>query len=146
MQNLQAVFRHEIRRLARREVRSELESTKKAVAKHRREIADLKRRNAALERKVGYLEGREAARLKTEPARAPAKGARYSARSLKAQRTRSGLSQGDYAKLVGVSGSTIYNWESGSTKPGRKHRALLVSLRGLGKREAKARLELLADQ
>jgi DNA-binding transcriptional regulator YiaG len=142
--NLQAVLRQEIQRLARREVRSELEATKKAVSKHRHDIAELKRRNTDLERKVSYLESRESKRLKARPSKAkPPKGTRFSVRSLKAQRAKSGLSQGDYAKLVGVSASTIYNWESGTAKPTPKHLATLVSLRGLGKREAQKRLELV---
>ena len=62
---------------------------------------------------------------------------------MQAQRRTSGLSQEDYASLVGVSSSTIYNWESGGTKPDRKHLATLVSLRGIGKREATKRMELL---
>ena len=118
MPNLQSVLRQEIRRLARREVRSELEATRKAVAQHRREIAELKRRNTAVERTVSYLQSRETKRLKAGPSQTePPKGTRFSTRSMKAQRKRSGLSQEDYASLVGVSSSTIYNWESGSTKP-----------------------------
>jgi len=142
--NVQAVLAEEIRRLARREIRSELEATRKAVSRHHREIAELKRKSADLERKVGYLESREAARLKAGPTKAkPPKGTRFSARSLRSQRTKAGLSQGDYAKLVGVSASTIYNWESGTTKPSEKDLAKLVSVRGLGKRAATKRLELL---
>ncbi len=147
MPNLQSILRQEIRRLARREVRSELEATRKAVAQHRREIAELKRRNTALERTVSYLQSRETKRLKAEPSQAePPEGTRFSIRSMKAQRKRSGLSQEDYASLVGVSSSTIYNWESGSTKPSGKHLATLVSLRGIGKREAQERMELLKGQ
>lgn len=146
MPNVQAVLAQEIRRLARREIRSELDTTKKAVAKHHREIAELKRRNAELERRVGYLESREAVRLAAGPRRTKVpKGTRYSVRSLKAQRTKAGLSQADYAQLVGVSASTLYNWEAGTTKPREKHLAVLVSLRGLGKREAKQRLALLSE-
>lgn len=146
MPNVQAVLGQEIRRLARREIRSELDATKKAVSRHHREIAELKRRNADLERKVSYLESRETVRLKAGPTKGkPPKGTRFSVRSLKAQRTKAGLSQADYAKLLGVSASTLYNWESGTTKPGDKHLATLVSLRGLGKREAGKRLELLSE-
>ncbi len=144
MPNLQSVLRQEIQRIARREVRSELEATKKAVAQHRREIAELKRRNMALERTVSYLQSRETKRIKARPSlEEPPPGTRFLVQSLKAQRKRSGLSQDDYASLVGVSSSTIYNWESGSTKPSGKHLATLVSLRGIGKREATKRLELL---
>ncbi|MEJ2206257.1 MAG: helix-turn-helix domain-containing protein [Gemmatimonadota bacterium] len=145
MPNVQAVLQQEIQRLARREIRSELEATKKSVTRHRREIAELKRRNAELERKVSYLESRESERLQAGPRKEkPPKGTRFSVRSLKAQRTKAGLSRADYAKLVGVSAATIYNWERGTTKPGEKHLATLVSLRGIGKREAKQRLDLLS--
>ena len=144
MPNLQSVLRQEIRRFARKEVRSELEATKKAVAQHRREITELRRRNKALEQTVSYLQSRETKRLKAGPSRAePPEGTRFSVPSLKAQRRKSGLSQEDYASLVGVSKQTIYNWESGMTKPGGEHVATLVSLRGIGKREAQKHLELL---
>ncbi len=144
MPNLQSVLRQEIRIFARKEVRAELEATKKAVTQHRREIAELRRRNQSLERTVSYLQSRETKRLKAGPSKAePPPGTRFSVRSLKAQRRTSGLSQEDYASLVGVSSSTMYNWESGSTKPSRKHLATLVSLRGIGMREAEKRLELL---
>lgn len=144
MPNLQSVLRDEIKRLARKEIRAEMEATRSAVSRYRREIADLKRKNSTLERRLAFLENRESERLKAGPAEeAPPEGSRFSVRSLKAQRTRSGLSQGEYARLLGVSGSTIYNWESGKTKPGKKHLAALVELRGLGKREAKRRIELL---
>ena len=144
MPNLQSVLRQEIRRFARKEVRAGLEGTRKAVAQHRREIAELRRRNTTLERTVSYLQSRETKRLKAGPAAAePPHGTKFSVRSLKAQRRKSGLSQEDYASLVGVSKLTIYNWESGRTKPGGTHLATLVSLRGIGKREAQKHLELL---
>ncbi len=146
MPNLQTVLKQEIRRLARKEIRSELEATKKAVARHRREIAELKRKNKTLERAVSYLQSRETKRLKAGPSKAePPAGSRFSVRSLKAQRRNSGLSQEDYGSLVGVSKTTIYNWESGRTKLGEKHLATLVSLRGIGKREALKRLALLKE-
>ena len=144
MLNLQSVLRQEIRRFARKEVHSELEATKKAVAQHRRDIAELRRRNKALEQTVSYLQSRETKRLKAGPSTAePPPGTRFSAPSLRVQRRKSGLSQENYGRLVGVSGQTIYTWERGRTKPDGKHLATLVSLRGIGKREAQRHLALL---
>ena len=146
MPNLQIVLKQEIRRLARKEIRTELEATKKTVSRHRREIAELKRRNTALERTVSYMQSRESKRLKAGPAKAePPLGTRFSIRSLKAQRRRTGLSQEEYASLVGVSKATIYNWESRRTKVSAKHLAKLVSLRGIGKRAAQKHLALLEE-
>jgi DNA-binding transcriptional regulator YiaG len=68
---------------------------------------------------------------------------RFSARSVKAQRQRAGLSAADYAKLIGVSSLTIYNWEHNKSRPRKEQFASLIALRGLGKREAQAKLALL---
>ena len=38
----------------------------------------------------------------------------------------------------------IYNWEKGKTRPRQEQLAALVAVRGIGKREALAKLELLA--
>jgi len=56
---------------------------------------------------------------------------------------RLGLSAADYARLVGVSSLTIYNWEHGKSRPRKEQLAALVAVRGIGKREALRRLELL---
>jgi transcriptional regulator with XRE-family HTH domain len=50
------------------------------------------------------------------------------------------LSAKDYGKLMGVSGLTIYNWEAGKSKPRRSQLPKIVSVRGIGKREAMQRL------
>ena len=60
-------------------------------------------------------------------------GMRFSARSVKAQRQRLGLSAADYGKLLGVSGLTIYNWEHEKSRPRKAQFAALVAARDLGK-------------
>jgi hypothetical protein len=42
-----------------------------------------------------------------------------------------------------VSPLTIYHWEHNKTRPRKEQFAALVALRGLGKREAQAKLALL---
>ena len=42
-----------------------------------------------------------------------------------------------------MSDLTIYNWEHGKARPQKTQLASLVSLRGIGKREALAKLKLL---
>jgi DNA-binding transcriptional regulator YiaG len=54
-----------------------------------------------------------------------------------------GLSASDYGRLVGVTPLTIYNWEKGKSKPRPKQLAAWGQIRGLGKREARRRLDLL---
>lgn len=146
MPNLQAVLREEIRRLARREIRAELQTTKKAVSQYRRDIAQLKRDKEDLERRLQYLESREAERLKAGPrAKEPPEGTRFSASALRNRRERLGLSREEFASLAGVSASTVYNWENGKTKPTGERLAALVALRDIGKREARRRLDLIGQ-
>lgn len=146
MANLAAALRDEIRRLARKEIRAQTASTSQAVARYRSEIAKLKRQVRELEKKIAFLEAQERKRLDEQPPETTNESARFSARSVKAQRQRTRLSAADYAKLVGVSALTIYNWEQGKSRPRKEHLAKLVAIRGIGKREAQAKLELLETQ
>jgi DNA-binding transcriptional regulator YiaG len=143
MPNIAVLLKEEFRRLAKREIKVNTSSTKGAVAHFRRDIAKLKRELQEQHRKVAFLEAREHKRLSQ---RQPTdedelKGVRFSARSVKAQRERLGLSQQAYARLVGVSPMTIYNWEAGNSRPRKEQLAALVAVRGIGKREALAKLE-----
>jgi DNA-binding transcriptional regulator YiaG len=144
MTTLAIALKDEIRRLARKEIKAQTGRTARAVTLYRREIALLKRQQRELQKKLAHLEAQS---RKTQPTTAAAKlngDGRFSARSVKAQRRRTGLSAADYAKLVGVSSLTIYNWENQKSRPRQEQLAALVSLRGIGKREAKAKLDLLA--
>ena len=144
MTTLATALKDEIRRLARKEIKSQTATTTRAVALHRREIAQLKRRLREQEKQLAFLATQERKR-RDEPtiANDELNGVRFSARSAKAQRRRAGLSAADYARLVGVSPLTIYNWEQGKTRPRSEQLAALIALRGLGKREAQAKLEIL---
>mgnify|MGYP001606557955 CR=1 FL=1 len=144
MANLAAAIKEEIQRLARKEIKAQTGATKQAVAQYRREIAKLKRQLREQEKKIAFLEAQEQKRLgQPQAAEKVAEGVRFSARSVKAQRERTGLSAANYAKLVGVSPLTIYNWEQEKSRPRKEQLAALVAVRGLGKREALAKLELL---
>jgi DNA-binding transcriptional regulator YiaG len=145
MPNIAAVLKEEICRLAKREINVSTSSTKGAVAQFRRDIAKLKRIVQTQQREISFLKTQEKKRVGQPQVNGDEEleGVRFSARSAKAQRERLGLSQQNYAKLVGVSSMTIYNWETGKTRPRDEQLAALVALRGIGKREALAKLETM---
>ena len=149
MPNVAAVLKEEISRLARKEIKQHAGPLKKTIAEQRRTIAELKRRVDSLERNQGFLQKQEKRRLEKAPkvaAAAVADGTeapRFSPKWVAADRKRLGLSAKDYAKLVGVSMLTIYNWEKGKSKPRTQQLAAWANVRGIGKREALRRLELL---
>ena len=143
MPNVASVLRAEIRRLARKEIRQQVGPLKKTDAELRRTVTALKSEVAALRRGVRFLEKQEKRRLKASPKASTAAGVRFAARWVKADRERLWLSAKDYGLLVGVAGLTIYNWEKGKSKPRDKQLAAWANVRGIGKREAWRRLELL---
>jgi DNA-binding transcriptional regulator YiaG len=129
--------------MARKEIRQQIGPLKKINAELRRTLSALKSEVTALQRKVNFLEKREASRLEAAPKESVAKAVRFSPKWVKADRQRLGLSAKDYGALVGVSSLTIYNWESGKSKPRAERLAAWAEVRGIGKREALRRLELL---
>ena len=137
MPNIAAVLKEEICRLAKKEVKLQVGKTQKASAQYRRDIANLKRQLGQQKREITLLKKQQRQTPKEEE---PSESVRFSARSVKAQRSRLGLSAADYGKLVGVSGLTIYNWEHGKSKPRKAQLAALVAVRGIGKREALLKL------
>ena len=143
MPNVASVLREEITRLARKEVRQQVGPLRKTNAELRRTVTALKREVATLRSGLSFLEKQEKRRLGTAPRASAAEGVRFAARWVKADRERLELSAKDYGRLVGVAGLTIYNWEKGKSKPRNEQRAAWAHVRGIGKREAWRRLELL---
>jgi DNA-binding XRE family transcriptional regulator len=143
--NIAIALRNEIVRLARKELRQETRAMKKAIASYRSEIAALKRRALELEKAL-RRQGR-AVRSDAGAGEAAAAGGggrlRFSAKGLAAQRKRLGLSASDFGLLVGASGQSVYNWESGEIRPRASQLAPIAAVRSIGKREAAARLEAL---
>ncbi len=143
MSTLVSALKHEITRLARKEIAAGTAVLRKASAQYRRDIASLKRQTDALSKQVAYLERQEKKRLSKRAPVTSAERKRFSRRGLATHRKSVGLSGADYAKLVGVSAQTIYSWEQGKSRPRVRQLAALVAVRDLGKREAQRRLQLL---
>ena len=140
MPNIASVLKSEITRLARKEIKAELAATKKATTTHRREIAELKRQLKDQAKRIFVLE-RASATTKRAVPEVDAANVRFSPKWVRTHREKIQLSQRDYAALVGVSSLTIYNWESGKTRPAAKQLAAWGTVKALGKREAWKRLE-----
>lgn len=151
MPNFAAALKAEIARVARKEIRRETEQLKKSVSAARSEIASLKKDVRELTRELKAAQRASAAAARRALAPAPAAGTaageegarqlRFSASRLAAQRQKLGLSAANMAKLLGVSSVTLYKWESGQSRPRRAQLEAIAAVRGIGKREAMARLE-----
>ena len=143
MPNIGSVLKEEIIRLSRKESRSQIDPTKKAAIRQRRELAELKRQVAQLARQVGLLSRKTLGAPTVGPADDKGKPARFSAKALRVHRARLGLSADDFGKLLGVSAQSIYNWEHEKARPRAEQVLKVAALRGIAKREAEARLDHL---
>jgi DNA-binding transcriptional regulator YiaG len=144
MPNLVNALKQEIVRIARKELRTEVASLRKAVSTHRSELARIKRDNTKLEQEVRRLR-RDLEKL--SPAAEPdlpetAPPIRYSAERLAAARAKLGMTAADFGLLVGASTLSVYKWEKG-TRPQKRFLPVLTEVVTMGKRVALARLDAI---
>lgn len=146
MPNIAAVFKAEIARIARKEVRTQTDEIRKASAQYRSHIAALRRRIDDLERKLKRASKTGAAPAAAQEEEEQGTSRRFSAARLAAQRNKLGLSAADFATLIGVSGQSVYKWEHGESRPRARQLEAIAAVRGIGKREAAARLAQLKQR
>jgi DNA-binding transcriptional regulator YiaG len=144
MTNIAKVLKEEIARIARKQLRAEVSTLKRAATRHRSDIAALKRQVADLAKRLAAEQRRRgaaaAAPRGAEPADAGALQ-RFSAKGFASHRRRLGLSAAQLGRMFGVSGQTIYLWETGRARPRAKHMQAVAALRSMGRRGAAAVLE-----
>lgn len=143
MPNLASTLKAEISRIARKEIRAEVGTLRKAASQHRSTIAALRRQVQALQKQL-----RTTAKVRPErhdETEGDGVQRRFRVGGLITHRNKLGLSREDYGRLVGVTGQTIFKWENGSHPRARQLEAL-AAVRGIGKREATRRLEELAHR
>jgi len=127
----------EIARVARKEIRKELDTIKRVNASQRKYIADLRRELSDLQKEVKQLEkssGRSAP-VKTEDT-----DQRFwiTGKGVRSLRNRLGLTQVEFAQLVGITQQTVVRWEKNDGKitlRGEAVRSRLQEVRTMGKKD-----------
>lgn len=143
MPNIDSVFKTEIARIARKQIRVELSSLKTAASQHRTQIASLRREIEALQREVKRVAraGGKTAQAGSESREsADDRALRFRASGLASHRKRLGLSAADFGKLVGVSGQSVYKWEAGEVRPRQSQLEAIAAVRKMGRRKALTKL------
>jgi DNA-binding transcriptional regulator YiaG len=144
MSDIASALKAEITRLARKELRSQLEPLKESAAKSRAHIAalreeinSLKSQIRALTKQTRHVVGTAVAEDK-KPSRQ-----RFTAQGFATMRRKLGLSYVDMGVLLEASDQSVKNWEEGTATPRDKHQHAIFALRGVGKRDAAQRLAAL---
>lgn len=135
MPNIASVLKSEIARIARKEIRSEVERLKKSVNGYRSEIAALKRRSQSLEQELQRL-NKSVAKTGPVASEESTKPTSFSAKNLASQRKRLGLTIEGCALLLGTAGKSIYRWENGKAQPSERYWPSIAALRTLSKQQA----------
>ena len=137
MNSLTNALKSEIARVARKELKDELASLRKASSVHRSEIAALKRDLRTLRSQV---RANERAVMSVPPIAMPetkrSPKFRFSAEALAVQRAKLDVTQAQMARLLGASALSVYKWESGKVHPRAAQLERIFAIRRLGKREA----------
>jgi len=141
MPNIASLLKVEITRLARKELRAEIEPLKKALTGYRSDIAVLKKQVRSQQAELKRL-SKVARPIASTPKREPSQ-IRFRPDGMKAHRQKLGLSAKAYGLLIGASALSVYQWEDGKVKPRANALPRIAAVRGLGKREATAKLEQL---
>lgn len=140
MTNFAHQLKGEISRIARKEVRAETQTLKKASAQYRLEIAALKRRIASLEASVKKAPGSRAQKPEAVEEGGQSPSLRFRVAGFAALRKKLGLSAAEMGKLIGVSAQSVYHWETGKTKPRASQLLAISAVRKMGKKEVAAKL------
>jgi len=148
MTNFSSVFRHEILRVARKELKTELTSLRKTVSTQRSDIAALKRDVKNLTSQVKSLLKDATRRATTDKPNAPEaavptrarRQVRFDAQALLAKREQLQISQQQMAQLLQASALSVYKWESGKVQPRAAQLDRIQAVLKLGKRKALAAL------
>ena len=147
MPNIAKVLKEEISRISRHESKVAVTPIRKPTIRLRKDVASLKIRLAVLEKLQKELQAlvTKCQTAMPEPAPEQAEKGWISGKGIKRLRKRLGLSQGAFAKLVGVSSNAVTGWESksGMLKLRDKTKAAVFAVRGIGSKEAKQRLEAM---
>jgi DNA-binding transcriptional regulator YiaG len=151
MSNVVKILKGEIARISKREARSATQGIGRSNTWLRKTVADLKKRLVLLEKENKRL----AATVKKYQVESPQESdqegsskARFTSRGVQSLRRKLRLSQADFGKLLGTTAHSVYLWEKkeGALNLRDKTKAAILSIRGLGAREAKEKLAELGGE
>ena len=142
MSSLITSLKSEIARIAKKEMKADLLSMRKALTTHRSEIAALKRQIKILNTEIKVARSSsKSAGLVPNAAATRARPFKFNASRFAQLRTTWGITQVQMAQLLGTSSLTVHKWEKGMTNPRAAQRERIAAIMKLGKRQVMQQLQ-----
>lgn len=140
MTDFATALKTEVTRLARKEVRAQLEPLKQSLVGYRAQVSSLRAEVASLQKQLkSASKDKRDARVANKMNEAESRQ-RFTAKGLLTMRTKLGLSREKFGVLIEASGQAIKNWEEGAATPRAKYQQKIFALRGLGKKAVAEKL------
>jgi len=151
MSNVVKILKAEIARISKKEVKSVTQAIGKSNTWLRKTVADMKKRLVLLEKENKRLVATVKRFQVAQPEKVEqeeGKKARFTSKGIQSLRKKLRLSQADFGKLLGATPHAVYLWEKklGALNLRDKTKAAILSVRGLGAREAKEKLAELGKK
>jgi len=150
MSNVAKVLKAEISRISRKEAKNTTQQLGKMQTEMKKIVADLKKRVGLLEKESKRLlskKKKDAPESLQAPPEETGK-ARFTSKGIRSLRSRLGLSQADFAKLMGATPHAVYLWEKkeGALRLREKTKAAFLAIRNLRAKEAQEKLAAAGTQ
>ncbi len=146
MGKVETIFKKEILRLAKKEVKATFLPLRKEVWAMKLKLSRLSKNFKNLDQLARVQIRENPNKLHWEPSAEEVKASRLTSGRIRNLRQKLGLSQRELALLTGVSMGAVALWEKGKFAPTEERKAALVGLRKLGKREVKNLLAAKAGE
>ena len=142
MTDIASILKSEITRLARKELRVQIEPYKKSAAHLKTQVTALRDEVSVLKRELKAL-NMQSQRKVAPPAKEQSKASRmrFTAKGFATMRSHFGISRAEMGMLIGASDQSVRKWEDGTAVPRAKFQQAIFALRGVGSRAIAERLK-----
>ena len=137
MSTYNIIFKQEVIRLAKHEIKKAITPLLATIRKQRQDIAKLKQENASIKQQIT----RPVEPIVPGVSDKEMKKARFSGKLIRSLRTKLGLTRDQFGKLIGVTGYAVIPWENGKNRPRAAGLKAIVALRKMGRREVRGMVE-----
>jgi DNA-binding transcriptional regulator YiaG len=149
MNTFSNAFRAEVVRMARKELKPELQGMRQAITSHRSEIAALKRELKAVTSQLKttqrQLKVTDTPKVETPKISSKQPPFEFNAELLEKMRAALGITRTDFATLLGASALSVSKWTSGGVQPRAAQLAKIETVLRMGPKKALKTLQKLKE-